>query len=169
MRGYLPHTSAMARRRRAGAAVVVGRLQLTSLIDIFTVLLLFLLKGLVVGGSVVTPFPGVALPPSSSSAAFKESPVLVVTRDQVVVDGAAACATADVEGSRRLKIEPVESALARLKARSDRLTAASGTSRFEGKLIVQADESIPFHVLQKIMYTSQTVGFYDITLAVIQK
>jgi biopolymer transport protein ExbD len=169
VRGHLPHTAAMNRRRRATEEGVVARLQLTSLIDIFTVLLLFLLKGLVVGGAVVTPFPGVSLPPSSATEAFKESPVLVVTRQQVVVDGAAACATADVEGSDRLKIDPVETALIEVRARSERIAAKSATRRFEGKLIVQADESIPFHVLQKIMYTSQTVGFYDITLAVIQK
>ena len=56
------------------------------------------------------------------------------------------------------------------QARStDALAQKSSARRFEGRLIVQADESIPFHVLQKVMYTSQTVGFYDITLAVIQK
>ncbi len=169
MRGYLPHTQAMNRRRRSGEAAVVARLQLTSLIDIFTVLLLFLLKSLVVGGSVVTPFPGITLPPSSASGSFKESPVLVVTTSQVVVDGAAACATDDVVNSTRLKIDPVEAALAELRARSERLAEKSANRRFEGKLIIQADEAIPFHVLQKIMYTSQTVGFYDITLAVIQK
>ena len=169
MRGYLPHTQAMNRRRRAGEETAVARLQLTSLIDIFTVLLLFLLKSLVVGGSVVTPFPGIDLPPSSADGSFRESPVLVVTKEQVVVDGAAACATADVEASTQLRIEPVEAALAELRAHSDRLAEKSESRRFEGKLIVQADETIPFHVLQKIMYTSQTVGFYDITLAVIQK
>ena len=169
MRGHLPHTAALARRRKSGEEAVVARLQLTSLIDIFTVLLLFLLKSLVVGGSVVTPFPGIDLPPSTASGSFKESPVLVVTKDQVVVDGAAACATSEVADSPRLKIDAVEAALAELRAHSDRLAAKSTTRKFEGKLIVQADESIPFHVLQKIMYTSQTVGFYDITLAVIQK
>ena len=169
MRGHLPHTAALARRRKSGEEAVVARLQLTSLIDIFTVLLLFLLKSLVVGGSVVTPFPGIDLPPSTASGSFRESPVLVVTRDQVVVDGAAACATADVADSRTLKIDAVEVALAELRAHSDRLAEKSAARRFEGKLIVQADETIPFHVLQKIMYTSQTVGFYDITLAVIQK
>lgn len=169
MRGYLPHTMAMNRRRRAGEEAVVARLSLTSLIDIFTVLLLFLLKSLVVGGAVVTPFPGVNLPPSSSTASFKESPVLVVTRDHVVVDGTSACPTSDVLNSERLKIDPVEAALAEVRARSERLAEKSAARKFEGKLIVQADEAIPFHVLQKIMYTSQTVGFYDITLAVIQK
>jgi biopolymer transport protein ExbD len=160
---------AMNRRRRSSEEAIAARLQLTSLIDIFTVLLLFLLKSLVVGGAVVTPFPGFTLPPSSSTASFKEAPVLVVTRTDVVVDGVSACATSDVEGSDRLKIAPVEAALTELRAHSERLAARSANRRFEGKLIVQADETIPFHVLQKIMYTSQTVGFYDITLAVIQK
>jgi len=159
----------MNRRRRAGEEAVVARLSLTSLIDIFTVLLLFLLQSVVVGGAVVTPFPGVSLPRSSSVAPFRESPVLVVTRELVVVDGVSACATSDVEGSSRLKIEPVEAALIELRAHSDRLAEKSANRKFEGKLIVQADETIPFHVLQKIMYTSQTVGFYDITLAVLQK
>ena len=92
-----------------------------------------------------------------------------MTKEQVVVDGATACTTAEVEAATRLKIDAVEGALAELRARSDRLSEKSANRRFEGKLIVQADETIPFHVLQKIMYTSQTVGFYDITLAVIQK
>ena len=66
-------TARRERRRRSSESPVIARLQLTSLIDIFTVLLLFLLKSLVVGGAVVSPFPGVALPPSSSTASFKES------------------------------------------------------------------------------------------------
>jgi len=64
VRGYLPLTAGLTRKRRVSEAPVLARLQLTSLIDIFTVLLLFLLKSLVVGGAAVTPFPGVSLPPS---------------------------------------------------------------------------------------------------------
>ncbi|MGH7726118.1 MAG: ExbD/TolR family protein [Candidatus Eiseniibacteriota bacterium] len=168
MRGYLAHTAALQRRGRQNNEAVLARLQLTSLIDIFTVLLLFLLKSLVVGGTVVTPFPGVTLPSSSASEAFKESPVVVITNQQVVVDGEGVCPTADVANSERLRIEPIEQALAALRQKSDALAAKSTARKFEGRLIVQADERIPFHILQKVMYTSQTVGFYDITLAVIQ-
>ncbi len=168
MRGYLAHTAALQRRGRTTEQAVLARLQLTSLIDIFTVLLLFLLKSLVVGGTVVTPFPGVELPASSSTAAFKESPVLVITTRQVVVDGAAVCGTDQVASSERLKIDAIEQALAVLRQKSESLAARSSHRKFEGRLIVQADERIPFHILQKVMYTSQTVGFYDITLAVFQ-
>jgi len=170
MRGYLPMTMALARKRRSNDGPVLARLQLTSLIDIFTVLLLFLLKSIVVGGAAVTPFPGVTLPPSSSTAAFKESPVVVVSRSQVVVDGAAVCATGDVADAVDLKVPALEQALAAVRQKTESLAQQAGSSRkFEGRLILQADETIPFQVLQKVMYTSQTVGFYDITLAVIQK
>ena len=170
MRGYLPTTMALARKRRSTEGPVLARLQLTSLIDIFTVLLLFLLKSVVVGGTVVSPFPGVTLPPSSSTAAFKESPVVVVTKSQVVVDGAAVCPTSDVAQSTDLKVAALETALAAVRQKTELLAQQAGSARkFEGRLILQADETIPFHVLQKVMYTSQTVGFYDITLAVIQK
>ena len=170
MRGYLPMTSAMARKRRTSEEPVLARLQLTSLIDIFTVLLLFLLKSVVVGGTVVSPYPGVKLPSSSATAPFKESPVVVVARNQIVVDGAAVCSTADVAQATDLKVPALEAALAAVRQKTETLAERAGSARkFEGRLILQADEAIPFHVLQKVMYTSQTVGFYDITLAVIQK
>jgi biopolymer transport protein ExbD len=170
VRGYLAVTALRERKRRSKEQTAVAHLQLTSLIDIFTVLLLFLLKSLVVGGAVVSPFPGVSLPPSSSTASFRESPVVVVTRSQIVVDGDAVCPTADVVASSELRVPPLEQALGAVRQKTETLAEHAGSSRkFEGKLILQADETIPFHVLQKVMYTSQTVGFYDITLAVIQK
>lgn len=170
MRGYLPMTAAQARQRRGTEQGVVARLQLTSLIDIFTVLLLFLLKSVVVGGTVVTPWPGVKLPPSSSTATFKESPVVVVARNQIVVDGAAVCPTEQVAQATELRVPALEAALAAVRQKTEALAEQRGSARkFEGRLILQADETIPFHVLQKVMYTSQTVGFYDITLAVLQK
>ena len=170
MRRYLTVTGMRERKRRSTEAPVIARLQLTSLIDIFTVLLLFLLKSLVVGGAVVSPFPGVSLPPSSSTASFKESPVVVVAKNQIVVDGEAVCPTDDVTQSTELKVTALEQALAAVRQKTESLAARSGSGvKFEGRLILQADETIPFHVLQKVMYTSQTVGFYDITLAVLQK
>ena len=107
MRGYLGVSALRGRKRRSSESATVAHLQLTSLIDIFTVLLLFLLKSLVVGGAVVSPFPGVSLPPSSSTASFKESPVVVVAKNQIVVDGEAVCATDEVIQSQELKVDAI--------------------------------------------------------------
>jgi biopolymer transport protein ExbD len=170
VRGYLAHAALRERKRHAVEHAEVAKLQLTSLIDIFTVLLLFLLKSIVVGGTAVTPFPGVTLPSSSATASFKESPVVVIANSQVIVDGERVCATDEVLNAGTLQIPAIESALAAVRQKTVGLASREGSDRrFEGRLILQADETIPFHVLQKVMYTSQTVGFYDITLAVIQK
>ena len=100
----------------------------------------------------------------------KEAPVVVVANNQVIVDGERVCPTEDVLNSNELQVPAIEQALAVVRQKSESLAQRYGSDRkFEGRLILQADESIPFHVLQKVMYTSQTVGFYDITLAVIQK
>lgn len=169
MRGYLPGATALLKRRRKAEDTSLARLQLTSLIDIFTVLLLFLLKSVVLGGTVVTPYPGVNLPPSSSTAPFRESPVVVIAHNQIVVDGAAVCTTDDVARMGELRIPALETALAVVRQKTESLAAKSKSVSFEGRLIVQGDKGIPFHVLQKVMYTSQIVGFHDITLAVLQK
>jgi biopolymer transport protein ExbD len=170
MRGYLTQTAMRARARRSNEQAVVARLQLTSLIDIFTVLLLFLLQNLVVGGAAVSPFPGVTLPPSTSDATFKESPVVVVTPERVIVDGVEVCSTEEVRASESLELPTLASAMGEVRQKSESLASRSGSAvKFEGRMILQADEAVPFHVLQKVMYNSQTAGFYDITLAVVKK
>ena len=71
---------------------------------------------------------------------------------------------------RERRRAPASAAGVESATRSETLARREGSDRkFEGRMILQADEAIPFHVLQKVMYTSQTVGFYDITLAVIAK
>ncbi len=79
----------MARRRRKKSSH--GRqpspLPLTSMMDILTVLLLFLLKSFVVEGEVITPVPGVDLPESSSEAKPRASVVVAIFDHTVMLDG----------------------------------------------------------------------------------
>ena len=60
-------------------------LRLTSMMDIFTSLLLFLLKSFVVDGEAVTPVPGVDLPESRSQDAAQPALVVAVFDDAILV------------------------------------------------------------------------------------
>ena len=66
-----------ARRRDRGhksrSFAQVPRLKMTSMMDILTVLLLFLLKSFVVDGEALTPPPGLELPQSTSESMPAES------------------------------------------------------------------------------------------------
>ena len=169
MRLRSPALGASPRRRSRANETPLARLQLTSLIDIFTVLLLFLLKSVVVGGTVVTPYPGVKLPPSSATAPFRESPVVVIGTNQVLVDGASVGETGNLLAGESLRVPALATALAAVREKSESLAARGSKVGFTGRLIIQGDQAISFRELQKVMYTSQVVGFHDITLAVLQK
>ena len=79
----------MARRRRKGRGKgnMPTPLRLTSMMDILTVLLLFLLKSFVVEGEVITPAPGVELPESTSDTTPRASVVVAIFDSTVMLDG----------------------------------------------------------------------------------
>ena len=66
-------------------------LKLTSMMDILTVLLLFLLKSFVVEGEVVTPPPGVELPGSTADTPPEASLVIAISNDVNKPDYCNAC------------------------------------------------------------------------------
>ncbi|MCK4774074.1 MAG: biopolymer transporter ExbD, partial [Candidatus Krumholzibacteria bacterium] len=66
------------RNRRIKIRSVHTPLRLTSMMDILTVLLLFLLKSFVVEGEVMTPIPGVDLPESSSDTTPRAAVVIAI-------------------------------------------------------------------------------------------
>ena len=71
-----------ARRHRRNLRPPEG-LRITSMMDILTVLLLFLLKSFVAEGEAVTPAPGVELPRSESEDRPPASLVIAITDDAI--------------------------------------------------------------------------------------
>jgi hypothetical protein len=70
-------------RRRSRRPQQPGGLRITSMMDILTVLLLFLLKSFVAEGEVVTPAPGVTLPESRSQDTPRASLVIAIAADHI--------------------------------------------------------------------------------------
>ena len=77
----------LRRGRRRRRPTAPGSLKLTSMMDILTVLLLFLLKSFVVEGEVITPAPGVSLPESTSDTSPESSVVVAILDDRIMLDG----------------------------------------------------------------------------------
>jgi len=151
--------------RRAVRQSQVPKLNLVSLMDIFTILVFFLL----VNSAAVEVLPNakhLELPKSFAEERARETLILMVTKDQVLVDGNAVMAVTDVEATEGkllgpLKSELLKSPLLPVEGEPGKLT--------RGEINIMADRAVPYSVLKKIMATCTDVRFASISLAVIRK
>jgi biopolymer transport protein ExbD len=160
----------MRRKRRKQIKIrsVHSPLRLTSMMDILTTLLLFLLKSFVVEGEVIAPVPGVDLPESSSTTAPRAAIVVAIFDDTIMMDGEVVARVSKATASKDLLIETLADRLD--EAREKAITIAQlrgGDEEFEGKVSIQGDREIHFAILQRVMYTCSMSGYEEISLAVI--
>lgn len=157
-------------RRWTGPSHGNGGVSLTSLMDILTCLLFFVLKSFVAGGEVTVPPPGLDLPGSTAEHAMTTSLVVAIDRQTILVGSERIASVADAEASPGMLIGPLAERLKQAQAQMDEIARLKGKPPAEAHLVtIQGDENIDFKVLQKVMYTLNQAGFQDIALAVIKK
>jgi len=156
------------RNRRIKIRSVHTPLRLTSMMDILTVLLLFLLKSFVVEGEVMTPIPGVDLPESTSDTTPRAAVVIAIFDDSVMMDGDVVASVSAAVASPDLLIESLAARLDEARVKAEEIARYRGGEEvFEGKVSIQGDRDINFAILQRVMFTCTVSGYEDISLAVI--
>jgi len=156
-------------RRMARLARIRPKLpgmNLTSLMDVFTILVFFLIMN---SGptEVLDPPKNVELPESVVETKPNETVVINVSSDEVLVQGVPVARVADIMAMGGGDIEPI---MARLAELQDRVIGLRTQSVAESPAVtILADKSIPFSVLKQIMSTCTAQGYTRISLAVIQK
>lgn len=151
----------MSRNRKKPAG-----LNLTSLMDIFTILVFFLLFNS--GSSEVVEAPKVIkLPDSIVETKPRETVVILVTPEEVLVQGEVVTTTAELLASEKDLVPAITD---RLQVLERNLIGIKTKAMAEGKEVtLLADKTIPFRVLKKIMSTCTDSGYGKISLAVNQK
>jgi len=146
--------------------VKITKMNLTSLMDVFTILVFFLLVN---SGSVeVMEAPKtVTLPESRAEAKPRETVVIFVSPEEVLVQGKMAGYIADVLDSDSPTLDAITVRLAELKENvlGPNTLAVAGSQ----EVTILADKSVPFGVVKKIMSTCTGEGYENVSLAVIQK
>ncbi len=151
----------MTRNKRA-----VPKLNLTPLMDVFTVLVFFLMINSATVETLQQP-KQITLPESVVEAKPRETVVIFVGKDEVLVQGVPVARVADIQATENVEIEPIGVRLAEL---SESVIGLSTQAVAESQEVtVLADKSIPFSVLKKIMATCTARGYTRVSLAVVQK
>ena len=135
-------------------------LNLTPMIDTLIVLLIFLVKSYSVEPSYLTPTQNIELSKTSSKDVAPDKPALIVGKDGIMLNGNILLpfknGIPQRDFSKDAFIPELKDSLERLK---------SADTNFSGTLILQADKSVPFHVIKPILRTAGVSGFFDIKFA----
>ncbi len=138
-------------------------MNLTSLMDVFTILVFFLLTNSASNEALEAP-KSIELPSSVVETKPQETVVVLVTNENILVQGIVVANTADVINSKSIVVESIKKEL--LLQRSKAIGAKVSE---EPEVNLLADQKIPFSLLKKIMSSCTSAGYSKISLAVIQK
>jgi biopolymer transport protein ExbD len=169
-------------------------LQITSLMDVLMIIVIFLLKSYGISSMQVSPEDKLVLPVSKSTEAFGEGVVLVISQNKIIVDsepvldfqpsnvmGAdgkplptfelpeGAIDGNETVGSRG--ILPVYDVLKRKKEEFDTLASrqadpVEAAKKWTGDLLVQADKEVNYALIRQVMFTAGVAGYKTFRLTV---
>ena len=142
-------------------------LNMVSLMDIFTILVFFLL----VSSTTVQDLPNtkkIKLPESSAEKLPKETVVVMVSNDDIVVQGRKVADIKSVRRDDQPEIAGLKKELARLSKRVVLKKTPDGKP-IPREVTIMGDRKIPYEMLKKIMYTCTKASFTNISLAVMRK
>jgi biopolymer transport protein ExbD len=151
-----------------------GTLNITSMMDMFTIILVFLLKSFSAEGSLLTNADNLVLPNSASKKKPSEvSLQLAVTQDMILLDNQAVVPTEDARNISPEEPDPIitklEEKLKVCLAQEEEMVRMGALNAVQGKIIVQVDKNIDFDVLFKIMNTCGKTGYNNMNFAVMER
>jgi biopolymer transport protein ExbD len=146
--------------------VKIGKMNLTSLMDVFTILVFFLLVN---SGSVelVEAPKDVKLPSSYEESKPRETVVISVSPENVMVQGRIVAKVEDILADKEESLDPLGGRLAELK--ENIVGPATLTVADSQEVTILADKDVPFIVVRKVMSACTDEGYENVSLAVIQK
>lgn len=139
-------------------------LNLVSLMDIFTILVFFLL---VSSGSQQLPSSkDVVLPTSVAKKTPQETLIIAITKDAVLLQGVKVATISETVGNDAIIIAALEQ---ELKYHASKRLATTAVASKRNAITIMGDEKTPYVLLRKILATCRQANYTNIAFAAFQK
>jgi biopolymer transport protein ExbD len=147
-----------------------AELNLTSMVDMLTILVVFLLQTFSASGEIISIQKNIVLPDAQNFAQLEVAPIISVSKDAVTLNGfpMADATELNTDNTADWKITKLYDDLVTLKNNFQLLHPAGGPDGFKGTVIVQADKGVGFKVIKKIMYSCSMAGYTNVNFAIQQ-
>lgn len=140
-------------------------LNLTAMVDMFTLLTIFLLANFSATGEILFMSKDIELPKAEATAQLERAPVVSISARAISLEGQEVLATGDLTGPDASDTTELTGRLRELRDSQE----AQHPGSFKGMVILQCDQDIQFTVVRKIMYAAAEAGYTDVNHAVLKK
>ncbi len=147
-----------------GKKATYAALNLTAMVDMLTIMVVFLLQTFSASGEIVFVQKNLMLPEAVNWVDLERAPVVTVTQEVVLLDGQP-MASGDELTAQGVdqKITQLHDSLVTLK---NNYKLVNPSTPFPGTVIVQSDKTVDFKVLKKVMYSIAVAGYRNMNFAV---
>lgn len=153
-------------KRKYKRGSVVAYASMTSLMDMFTIILMFLLSTFSADTANISSSDKFTLPDSTATTPYEHKLGIQVTTDEILVEGVVVTTVGEALATRELLIKPLHKALEAEARKSIFIAESNSEMELSRAIVIQGEKSIPFQLVEKIMYTSGQIGYSNISLAV---
>ena len=146
-------------------------LLITPLVDMFVIIVLFLIANFSATGEVLMMTKDIQLPEAVNVKEVEMHPVVMVSGDQVSISGNVVGQVQDLVKEEYLNIPALEEKLRDMKKQFEDLHAMAdgNTNAFKGDVNIQAHKDVEFSIIKRVMFSCASAGYNNINFATLQK
>ncbi len=161
--------------RKLAEPETIKDLNITPMMDMMTIILVFLLKSFSASAGNITFDDNLKVPRSTTQVKVKEAVIVTVTKKVVLVDGEAITPITNgkvdpkdkPEGENGYKIAPLVEYLEKV-AKKERTVAEMTGQKFEAMLMIVADQNTNYRLVTEILYSCGQAGYANYRLLVLK-
>jgi biopolymer transport protein ExbD len=149
-------------------------LQITSMADIFTIILVFLLKSYATGAVNLTPAQGMLLPEAQAGEPAVEALKVEVSENALQVEGKPVTELKQFRvGSSDMlpngAVSSLEKALDRERQRQLLIAKSNSDVKVDPKIMIVSDQRAPYQTVKAVLASAALHGYTDFKLVVVKE
>ncbi len=161
--------------RKLAEPETIKDLNITPMMDMMTIILVFLLKSFASSTSLIQFDKDLQIPRSSSVIKTKEAIQVQITKKMVVIEGNGVVPINNGKidsahkpgGENGYLVAPIEGIMTKIGNREKKVADMTGNT-FSSELLVIADQTTPFRLLTEVLYSCGQAGYANYRLMVIR-
>jgi biopolymer transport protein ExbD len=149
-----------------GKKGVMANLNLTAMVDMFTVIVIFLLQSFSATGEIMFIQKDIKLPEAKQAEFLNErGPVVTILPTQILVEGKLMARISELDEADP-GIQALADELTAVREREQKLYGVKENEPYDGNVLVQADRKANFMYVRKAIFSVNDAGWIHIQFAV---